>query len=241
YGDEWRRCQRLLHQTFRPDSVPKFRPMQIKREHEMIVNLIDDPHCHFATFSTSITMSATYGRQTSPRDDPLLPITENAVALAFQAMTLERAILLKKFPFCELNYFSRIFNQTRCSQTSANCMREMTDVPFQYVQEHMAENSALGQFSMVAENLQRIEKQDQTSRPLFEGTLKKAASTAILGSYETIISVLTVFALAMVSYPNVQKRAQVEIDSVVGRDRLPTFEDRASLPYVESVLRDTLR
>ncbi|KAG1893607.1 uncharacterized protein F5891DRAFT_1065603 [Suillus fuscotomentosus] len=53
---------------------------------------------------------------------------------------------------------------------------------------------------MVAENIQRIEKQDQTSRPLFEGTLKKAATTAILGSYETIISVLMVFALAMVSY-----------------------------------------
>ncbi|KAG2132215.1 cytochrome P450, partial [Suillus cothurnatus] len=49
------------------------------------------------------------------------------------------------------------------------------------------------------------------------------------------------FALAMVLYPDVQRRAQGEIDSVVGRDRLPTFEDRASLPYVESVLRETLR
>ncbi|KAG1902467.1 cytochrome P450 [Suillus fuscotomentosus] len=49
------------------------------------------------------------------------------------------------------------------------------------------------------------------------------------------------FALAMVSYPHVQKHAQAEIDSVVGRDRLPTFKDRVSLPYVESVLRETLR
>jgi cytochrome P450 len=49
------------------------------------------------------------------------------------------------------------------------------------------------------------------------------------------------FALAMVSYPDVQRRAQAEIDSVIGKDRLPTFEDRASLPYVESVLRETLR
>ncbi|KAG1725603.1 cytochrome P450, partial [Suillus lakei] len=54
-------------------------------------------------------------------------------------------------------------------------------------------------------------------------------------------STLMSFALAMVLYPDVQRRAQVEIDSVVGGDRLPTFEDRASLPYVESVLRETLR
>lgn len=33
-------------------------------------------------------------------------------------------------------------------------------------------------------------------------------------------------------YPDVMRKAQAEIDSVVGRDRLPTFEDRARLPYV---------
>jgi hypothetical protein len=48
------------------------------------------------------------------------------------------------------------------------------------------------------------------------------------------------FALAMVLYPDVQRRAQAEIDLVVG-NRLPTFEDRASLPYVESILRETMR
>ncbi|KAG1897416.1 cytochrome P450 [Suillus fuscotomentosus] len=49
------------------------------------------------------------------------------------------------------------------------------------------------------------------------------------------------FALAMVLYPDVQRRAQAEINSVVGRDCLPTFEDRMSLPYIESVLCETLR
>lgn len=44
----------------------------------------------------------------------------------------------------------------------------------------------------------------------------------------------------MMLYPDVQKRAQEEIEAVVG-DQLPTFEDRPSLPYVEAVLRETLR
>jgi Cytochrome P450 len=34
-------------------------------------------------------------------------------------------------------------------------------------------------------------------------------------------------------YPDVQKKAQEEIDAVVGHDRLPTFEDRERLPYVD--------
>jgi cytochrome P450 len=41
--------------------------------------------------------------------------------------------------------------------------------------------------------------------------------------------------------PDVQKRAQQEIDSVVGRNRLPTYDDWESLPYVEAVMREVLR
>jgi hypothetical protein len=52
YNDEWRLNRRLFHQTFRLESSLRFRPMQISRAREMILNLIDDPlhyHSHFAT------------------------------------------------------------------------------------------------------------------------------------------------------------------------------------------------
>ncbi|KAG1846138.1 cytochrome P450 [Suillus tomentosus] len=234
YGNEWRLCRRLFHQTFRSDSALKFRPMQIKQAQEMILRI--------TILTLQLAMSATYGYQTSPRRDPLVHIVENAIALGFRVMTPERAILLKTFPFLlKLPDWCWGSSIKRDAQTSSDRMREMINVPFQYAQDHIVENSVLGRVSMVAENLQRIEKQDQSSRPLFESSLKKAATTAILASYETTTSVLMAFALAMTSYPNAQERAQAEIDSVVGRDRLPTFEDRASLPYVESILRETLR
>ena len=41
--------------------------------------------------------------------------------------------------------------------------------------------------------------------------------------------------------PDVQKKAQAELDNVLGPDRLPTFEDRSSLPYVEALVMETLR
>ncbi|KAF8834141.1 cytochrome P450 [Paxillus ammoniavirescens] len=49
------------------------------------------------------------------------------------------------------------------------------------------------------------------------------------------------FTLAMVQNPHVWKRAQAEIDAVLGMDRLPDFEDRPSLPYVEAIVRETMR
>lgn len=49
------------------------------------------------------------------------------------------------------------------------------------------------------------------------------------------------FLLAMLLYPEVQQRAQKEIDSVVGVDRLPDFKDRQYLPYVDALLKEVLR
>ena len=43
----------------------------------------------------------------------------------------------------------------------------------------------------------------------------------------------------MVLYPEVQQRAQEELDRVVGRDRLPTVEDEKDLPYCH--VRPTVR
>lgn len=42
-------------------------------------------------------------------------------------------------------------------------------------------------------------------------------------------------------HPEVIEKARQEIDSVVGADRLPTFKDRASLPYVEAVMSEVWR
>ncbi|KAG2053796.1 cytochrome P450 [Suillus hirtellus] len=223
YGDEWRLCRRLFHQTFRPESVTKFRPMQIKRARDIIVNLIDDPenyYDHFATFSLSVVMSAVYDYDIGARDDPMVQTVIKALVPGLTLITPERALMLKTFPFLlkvpDWCWGSSIKRSARGSTERIN---KMADMPFRYVQQHMADGSLLARSSMVAENLQRMETQDEAFKPVFENGLKKAATTAII----------------------VQKRAQAEIDSVIGKERLPTFEDRASLPYIEAVLRETWR
>ncbi|KAJ7259485.1 cytochrome P450 [Mycena haematopus] len=64
---------------------------------------------------------------------------------------------------------------------------------------------------------------------------------SITGSADTTVSALASFFFAMATHPDVQKKAQTEIDSVVGTDRLPEFEDRPSLPFVEALYREVMR
>ena len=45
----------------------------------------------------------------------------------------------------------------------------------------------------------------------------------------------------MALYPEAQKKAQAEIDTVVGPNRLPDFHDRPSLPYINAVIKELSR
>ena len=54
-------------------------------------------------------------------------------------------------------------------------------------------------------------------------------------------SALKTFCLAMSLYSEVQRKAHAELDAVVGHDRLPDFSDRASLPYVDAVIKEMIR
>ena len=45
----------------------------------------------------------------------------------------------------------------------------------------------------------------------------------------------------MALYPEVQKKAQAEIDAVVGPNRLPDFHDLSSLPYINAVMKELSR
>lgn len=45
----------------------------------------------------------------------------------------------------------------------------------------------------------------------------------------------------MVCNPDIYKKAQQEIDRVIGNDRLPDFEDRPTLPYLACVIKEVYR
>ena len=47
--------------------------------------------------------------------------------------------------------------------------------------------------------------------------------------------------LAMVLHPEVQAKAQAEMDLVLGRGNLPTFADQESLPYLAAVMNEVFR
>jgi len=75
-----------------------------------------------------------------------------------------------------------------------------------------------------------------------EESLWKTTATALYaGGADTTVSALASFFLVMSLYPDVQKKAQAELDRVVPSGRLPNSSDRPQLPYVEALMKEIYR
>lgn len=117
--------------------------------------------------------------------------------------------------------------------------RRMIETPFLGARKQLAAGTV--QPSFCAHHLERLaelgKENDREELKHIEG----AAGVILTGGLETTFSTLQVFVLAMVLFPEAQRKAQEEIDSVIGQDRLPGFDDRPRLPYVNCLLQEVLR
>ncbi|KIK79319.1 hypothetical protein PAXRUDRAFT_283227 [Paxillus rubicundulus Ve08.2h10] len=244
YDNHWRLCRRIFHQTFRADTVMAFWPMQLRRVLKMIVNVIDDPDryaSYYSTFSAAVALSAVYGYEPVPGNDSMVHTVDDFIHAALPATTPEKAVLYRMFPFLwRIPDWLPGTSLKREAKTSCDCGVNMVETPFRYAQKHMETNQD-PTFSVVSDHTARIQQYDEPYRSDYMKALKHASSTALLASTQTTTSTIMVFTLAMVQNPRIWKRAQAEIDAVLGTDKLPSFEDRPFLPYIEAILRETQR
>ncbi|KAF7346397.1 O-methylsterigmatocystin oxidoreductase [Mycena sanguinolenta] len=110
--------------------------------------------------------------------------------------------------------------------------KEMREVPFEFVKQNMRDG--VDSKSIVAKLL-------EANSPNDEAAIQEVAAAAYGAGADTSGSALASFFLAMAVHPDIQKKAQTEIDTVIGTHRLPRFEDRHSLPYIEALYREVMR
>lgn len=125
------------------------------------------------------------------------------------------------------------FKQT--ARQMAAQLYQTTEQPYQFVKEQMRQGKAKTSFlSQAIENI----KSDQDTD--MERIHKWSASSMYLGGADTTVSSLMTFFLAIALFPEVQEKAQEELDRVI-LNRLPVSADRKNLPYIEALVSETHR
>ncbi|XP_072038457.1 cytochrome P450 2J6-like isoform X2 [Amphiura filiformis] len=76
---------------------------------------------------------------------------------------------------------------------------------------------------------------------IHENSLTSTAIGLYLAGTETSATTIRWALLYMMTLPEIQAKVQQELDSVVGRSRMPKWADRLILPYTEAVLLEIQR
>ncbi|KAI6122285.1 cytochrome P450 [Pisolithus thermaeus] len=256
YGDEWRLHRKLFHSVLNKEQSRKYAPMQLHRVHKFLVHLLATPQDfqgHFTTLASAIVMDIGYGYAVAPRNDPLVAKAIQLLDIIVEVGTPERTAFLSTFPFlAHIPSWMPGGIWKRRAKECRRLIRNILDDPFQYVRDRVVRSSPLLSISAIfprplALKTSMVQDMYEMGEDNFDAPfdkemiIKDVAATLFLTGVEPTYFVASIFLLAMVLYPDVQKKAQEEIDRVVGTDRLPDFDDRPNLPYIEAVTLETLR
>ncbi|KAF7309358.1 Cytochrome P450 [Mycena indigotica] len=250
YGSRWRAHRKMLHDSLNPAAVRVYYPQQTAAAHGLVRLLLRDPApdvmAALRHMTASFIMDITYGIKVRAVGDPYLKkIAETMHGLS--VANVPGAFLVDMFP---------ILKRVPCWFPGANFHRraarwraatlDSVEMPFQETRRNMIAGTAISCF--VSDSLERLEPEERTpldsnyanlSRE--ETVVRNAAAAIYTGGADTTVAALGWFILALLAYPDVQRKAQAELDAVVGFGNLPTFEDRATLPYLGALIKEVLR
>ncbi|KAJ7598736.1 cytochrome P450 [Mycena floridula] len=239
YGKGFLQQRRLFHQYLNHRTSDSYRPIQLHEAHVLVNGFLDtgaDNYDQILTrFATSIVVKVAFGYNIISDDDPFLAILERFTK-GFEGgpagvTTIDALPFLTRFPSW--------FPGTYYANWARNVMKplgfQVHDYPISILKQHIAEGNA--DACILSAELERT--LDADSEHLHN--IKGVAVAMYVAGAGTTKNTVEVFLLAMVLHPECQRRCQEELDRVIGTDRLPEFEDRKSLHYLECVLQETLR
>lgn len=81
----------------------------------------------------------------------------------------------------------------------------------------------------------------QVQNSISDTEIAQLTANLIGGGVDTTSSTLISLILALATFPEAQRTAHEELDRVVGRNRMPDWEDEAHLPYISAIVSEVLR
>ena len=187
--------------------------------------------------SGSIMLRILYNYETQPgKNDPFVS-RANQVMEEFSQATSPGAWMVDLIPW--LRHLPEWVPGTGFQKTAKvwrNHLMHSIEDPYNYVKEQMAKgNDSVSYVSGLIKDVHRHIDAEE------ESVISWSAASMLNAGTDTTGAVLYSFFLAMILFPDVQKSAQKEIDRVVGDSRLPSFQDKVNLPYIQAMVEEAVR
>ncbi|KAH6887764.1 cytochrome p450 monooxygenase [Thelonectria olida] len=236
YGETWRMIHRMMHNILNIKTAVTYVPYQDLENKVFLSALLDTPDdllAHIRRGSYSLSTQMIFGYRCIDNKDPnLLHLFStferwSALSASASAQLADLYPILQKLP-------EFIAPNVRYARKLHEEEKQL------YVKQWMTAKNALDAgtglpcFCNDIYRAQSVQGFSDAAAAYISGSLLDAGS-------DTTASEMYGFVQAMLVWPEVQRKAQEELDRVVGPDRLPELEDYESLPYIRCCIKETLR
>ncbi|KAA1476609.1 cytochrome P450 [Dentipellis sp. KUC8613] len=230
--------RRAAHEALKRETSHQYYPMQTTEAILLVAELIAMPtewNAHFQRRAASLIMSMIY-------DHPPMAVEETSTSSVEQTHLITNRLLRGAKPGESLvdfmpwmMYIPRRFAKWR-RDAEEHCKKDTKY--FQSLINDVKDRMASGTIrSCFTTNL--IENASRNGLSAEDNAW--LAGTMYIAGSETSANMLSWFLLAMALHPEAQRRAQDELDNVVGRSRTPSFADFDQLPYIQAIVEEVLR
>ncbi|CAG9988754.1 unnamed protein product [Clonostachys byssicola] len=233
----WRRQRKMYHVRLNVKSADRYLPYQHCDSLQLLDDIVDRPDAwleHIQRYTASISTTLLYGWRTPHTNtgyvkDLLEWMEVTSDALNFQLVDFYPSlrILYKVLPGWVLPNKRKLQNLQKLEN---RVFYDLLGKAKEKLESGEAHPSFIRDMLM-----------DQDHDRLDDRQIANNAAHGFGAAMDTSANTLVGFIKAMVMFPDVQAKAQEEIDAVIGSDRLPQWDDRDRLPYIRAVVEETFR
>ncbi|KAL3459690.1 cytochrome P450 [Aspergillus heterothallicus] len=236
YGPTWRMFRKMVHGLLNVVTSKSYVPYQMLENKQMLYEFLTQPDDflkHIRRYSNALTTTMVFGWRTPTYEDQKMKQLFDgfsefaAINQTGAAAFIDFFPLLRKLPAFLLptQNKARELHKHEKALYKGHWLKAKDDI---------RNNNIKPCFCIGMYEAQKRDGFSDDQAAYISGTLLEAGS-------DTTSSTLYAFVQAMLLFPDVQRKAQEEIDHVVGPGRLPVMDDLADLNYIRACMKETLR
>ncbi|KAJ9628839.1 hypothetical protein H2203_002742 [Taxawa tesnikishii (nom. ined.)] len=240
YGKEWTIRRKLLHYAMTPKALRLYKPIQEAEASRLCYQLLHDPANYeklIERFTSSIVFCVAYGHRIDSLKAEV--IRQRFDFMHFQAsLNVPGKYAVETMPF--LKYVPNALAPWKKEIQAKGAAEGRANLELlQMVKDDLARNGKANVPDSLCKLL--LEVRETEPIPLTETEFSYIPASLFGAGSDTTASTLCTAVLALITHPATLKRAQMELDTVIGDSRTPTFADEASLPYIRALVKEVLR
>ncbi|KAF9873021.1 hypothetical protein CkaCkLH20_09531 [Colletotrichum karsti] len=231
YGDRWRLHRKLMHAAVGSQAVRNYRSFQADEAKLLIRDLMEKPEEFEASierYTISVTSIIGWGRR----------IDRNSDYVAQQALQMMEAVNLVVPGVFILETIPALLKLPSWLYGFPRTLRMSAAVAGRYFYKLTEESLGNGRKAF-----NRFIMDSQKKHQMTDLEVAGLMGNLIGGGVDTTSSTMLSCILALAVFPDVQMKAQEEIDAMIGHERSPGWDDidHGRLPYLAAFVKEVLR